>query len=623
MFREWFRQNGLPELKRGFFPDINDRSAWNGVEEFIRNDYLKNAEKYRGFDWPPLKASDFRRFHTDGNRQCYEKPHFERRFALQTLVIAQCLLGKEDDTYKDDIINGIIAVCEESFWGVSAHSGLQDIDAPYGKMTVQNRLYPVIDLFAAETGALMSWTMYLLSDCFGELSEQIWERVRYEVKSRLLEPFQRENFYWWMGFRGTHINNWNPWIVSNILSCALLCEDSTKRLENELWKIFICLDNYVDSLPEDGGCDEGPGYWRVAGGALFQSLYQLYRASGGGIDFFREPKIKRIFHYIADVHIDGSYFFNFADGSHIADRGSLRFIVALCGKYTGDRALSAMGMSMLEESRKDPAIYRPERDYCLKGILEKLFEKLPDAGEPVSERDVYLPDLQLVRMREHTRSSDGLIIGAKGGHNAESHNHNDVGSFIVYADGKPALIDPGVETYTAQTFSPKRYELWTMQSCWHNLMTVNGEKQRAGKCFCAENAKLEVCGETSEFSVSLQKAYPESAGLEALCRSIRLDRAAGSLAVSDSYIFNSDKNTVEQYFISCVRPILSDGAVKLDLGGSGIILIFDSTVFSAAVEERQMTDPKLREEWGDSIYRVVLKAETGREFSPVYKIAKI
>jgi len=36
-----------------------------------------------------------------------------------------------------------------------------------------------------------------------------------------------------------------------------------------------------------------------------------------------------------------------------------------------------------------------------------------------------------------------FILPAKGGHNAESHNHNDVGPLLFYTlqGGKPALID--------------------------------------------------------------------------------------------------------------------------------------------------------------------------------------
>ncbi|MFR6092659.1 MAG: heparinase II/III family protein [Faecalibacterium prausnitzii] len=46
------------------------------------------------------------------------------------------------------------------------------------------------------------------------------------------------------------------------------------------------------------------------------------------------------------------------------------------------------------------------------------------------------------------------VLGAKFGSNGDSHNHNDTGSITVYKDGRPFLIDIGVESYTQKTFSP-------------------------------------------------------------------------------------------------------------------------------------------------------------------------
>ena len=70
----------------------------------------------------------------------------------------------------------------------------------------------------------------------------------------------------------------------------------------------------------------------------------------------------------------------------------------------------------------------------------------------------------MMAAREKPGSSEGLYVAAEGGHNAQSHNHNDVGNVIVFADGRPVLVDAGVEEYTSKTFSSRRYEIWTMQS---------------------------------------------------------------------------------------------------------------------------------------------------------------
>ncbi|WP_259391711.1 heparinase II/III-family protein [Paenibacillus thiaminolyticus] len=104
----------------------------------------------------------------------------------------------------------------------------------------------------------------------------------------------------------------------------------------------------------------------------------------------------------------------------------------------------------------------------------------PAAEPPALPLDRWMPGVEVMVARER---GDGWFLAAKGGHNDESHNHNDIGSFIVYADQCPLWIDAGVGTYTAKTFSPERYSIWTMQSGYHNVPTVNGAEQAPGRTF--------------------------------------------------------------------------------------------------------------------------------------------
>jgi len=50
--------------------------------------------------------------------------------------------------------------------------------------------------------------------------------------------------------------------------------------------------------------------------------------------------------------------------------------------------------------------------------------------------------------RENEGSSKGFYFSAMGGHNDESHNHNDVGTSILIYNGNPVLVDVGSGAYT-------------------------------------------------------------------------------------------------------------------------------------------------------------------------------
>ena len=87
------------------------------------------------------------------------------------------------------------------------------------------------------------------------------------------------------------------------------------------------------------------------------------------------------------------------------------------------------------------------------------------------------------------RSAEGaghnLFLAVKGGHNRKHHNHKDVGNFLVYNEGKPVLIGVGAGTYTAKNSSPQRYDIWTMQSAYHNLPTLDSVMQGYGGEYAA------------------------------------------------------------------------------------------------------------------------------------------
>lgn len=173
---------------------------------------------------------------------------------------------------------------------------------------------PYIDLFSAETGALLSLVNHLLGEKLGEISPIIPRRMSLEIERRILTPYLERDDPFWMGFASDRpVNNWNPWINSNVLVCALLEEASPERRDALLARIARSLDRFLDGYAPDGGCDEGPSYFNVAGASCWTrwSLFDL--ASGGAASIYDEPLIQNMARYILYAHIHGRYHVNFAD----------------------------------------------------------------------------------------------------------------------------------------------------------------------------------------------------------------------------------------------------------------------------------------------------------------------
>jgi hypothetical protein len=170
--------------------------------------------------------------------------------------------------------------------------------------------------------------------------------------------------------------------------------------------------------------------------------------------------------------------------------------------------------------------------------------------------EAWLPDVQLMT----SRLSNGLFVAAHGGHNGESHNHNDVGDFIVYADGDPVIIDIGSGTYTAKTFSKERYDLWFNASAYHNLPTINGQQQYEGSSYRATGVSYKKDKGGAVLVMNIEKAYPSSADLKTWKRTITT--AIRSITIADEFEAAKPVASLTQSFMTvCSVDISQQGKI--------------------------------------------------------------
>ena len=204
-------------------------------------------------------------------------------------------------------------------------------------------------------------------------------------------------------------------------------------------------------------------------------------------------------------------------------------------------------------------------------------------------------------LRESEDPREGLFLAVKGGHNNESHNHNDVGSFVVYCGGEPVLIDAGVGAYTRQTFSADRYKIWSMQSNYHNLPIINGEGQRAGAQYASRDEVYDE--DAASLTMQLAGAYPAEAGVESFIRSAAL--SDGAVAITDSIVL-SGEGEVDFIFLTHRRPELSEkGKIALN---TGCVLNYPSEM-AAEIEEFDPVGMNTVAAWGtETLFRIHLRA---------------
>jgi hypothetical protein len=573
-----------------------DRAFWASIPEDFRRSYIEQAERYLTYDWPVVKATDYLEFIRSGERR--QEVYGACHGALVSLVMGE--LAEGEGRFLDQIINAVWYYSEQTWWGWSAHLNMQE--AGPGLPDADD---PTVDLGVGEVASDLSWTLYLFKDAFDKVHPLIAERLRREIMHKVLDPYFIRDDFWYMGFSGERDrpNNWNPWVNYNMLTCYLLLEDSPGRKTAAVRKILRSLDKFLNGYPDDGGCDEGPSYWGAAGAYLYESLEIMKNATGGAFDVYDEPLIKKIGQYFHQVNIHAPYFINFADAD--ATTGGAPSIVYRYGKSIGDPTMQKFGAWLAELNRWGVKSMGGKIGSQLRDL--KLVDEIRNAEkEEALVADFWFPDTEIAGGRDRKGSFEGFFFGAKGGHNSESHNHNDVGSCLMYFDGKPCLVDAGRETYVAKTFSPRRYEIWTMQSGYHNLPVINGVEQRDGSNFKAKDASFKASSGAAVFSVDIAGAYPDEAQVQRWVRSYTLKRGK-SFTVSDSYQLKAvtgGKTTSSNLLTYCRASIVKPGVIRFDGDGFSLRMTYDDKLFQPEMEFIEVTDPQLHHYWPEGLTRI-------------------
>lgn len=591
------------------YPTAMQRDAWEKLPSGLRESLLREGMVALDTPWKPLLATRFLEYARIGDRANYERENFERRNVLVTLALAECVEGQ--GRFIDQIVNGLWMICEETYWGLPAHVGMQRAGSG-----LPDAAEPTVDLFAAETAAALAYIQYLHGEALDAVSPLIRPRIAAEIDHRILTPNLERDDFRWMGFsEAKRPNNWNPWVNSNWLACLLFIEPDNDRRRRSVAKIMLSLDRFIDPYPADGGCDEGPGYWQRAAASMFECLDLLYQATDGQINLFDEPLVQEMGRFIYRAHIADDYYVNFADASAVFQ--SEAALVYRYGKQINDRDMMAFGAWTAARNDAVPRSWGRPIESLMRWLPIIFYtEEIAQAeAYPPQPREVWLPVIEMMAARDHAGSSDGLYVAAKGGHNDESHNHNDIGEFLAFVDGRPLLVDAGVETYSRKTFSDQRYEIWTMQSAYHHLPTINGVQQAPGAHFAARDVAFEAGEAVTQFSLDIGGAYPPEAGVKHWRRTIRLRRGQ-AIEVVDDYALNHAPQSLTMSLLTPSEVSLATpGQIALTpaelpdgrQSAAGIVA-YDAARFTPSVETIAITDQRMNGVWGQHLYRIVLTA---------------
>ena len=583
------------------FPKANDNYWRKQIPRSMRMDYIRLGRSYLGKPWTAIPDSIFAQFKHNGNRTGYEAMSFGIRKQFVCLVMAEIMEHK--GRFLPAICQGLHYFIEkEAWWGIPAH---------YPKALPERDIQPV-DLFNAETAGMLAWTLYML-DCDIEKREKgLCDSIKREIERRFLYP----TLYNKQGWK-RNANNWNTWITANWMQSVLICEQDKARRDAAFADIKQCLLTFIKGYPDDGGCEEGVSYWDCAGASLFESLYFMQfmpKESALHLNDMQREKVKAMGQFITKMYIDDLTFVNFSDAQ--AKNTPNINILFPYGAYLNDAPMTRLAAYI---GKKYDYLKHPSTLFLQSGNYPKLGRELmflsmlpqfesTKAEQPKTE-EAFLQNSQIMVSR-----SKDWFVAIKGGHNAESHNHNDVGNFILYHRNKPVIIDLGRDTYTALSFSNRRFELMNCRSSYHNVPLINGLEQRDGKAFRAMNVE-HISGNLGDGIVAsccmdIEKAYPKEANVSKWTRTMTLNGPAETVELTDSFALANQQKPVEIILMTYGEPCLDNEGMVL-LGNKSVRLALPLDRISVSWEKVEMPDGIMKEQWNDNVYRIIITLKDG------------
>lgn len=580
-------------------PKYSDSERWIKI---INNPILaRSFDNYKDFlnrqleeQLTLIPASLYLNFRRTGSRSPHDNIVSNRRSRLISLVIGECI--EREGRFMDAIMDVIWAICEESSWVIPAHSRTTLPEYTNIKW---------IDLVSAETGRVLAEAIYMIGEKLDKHDPMICQRAIYEIKRRCWEPYIKYDDLWWMFAKDRQkLNNWTAVCNCGVVGSAILIMNDLDILARMIEKCLKSMNDFLKCFDKDGGCDEGPGYWGYGVSNYVWLSYLLEMRTEGKITLLDAPEMKGIAMFPQRATLSGNNVANFSDCSpKVSFSPTLMF-------YLGKR----LDMPQV----KAFAQYQYELNYGISGrsnvrdlawVPEQSFD-----GKRKPERHVYYQEMQWMISRADENDEKTLILAAKGGHNAENHNQNDIGSFIVHYGGESLIIDLGAGTYTRDYFSAKRYEILVNSSWGHNVPLINGYQQPPGAQYAAKVLSHGSSKSEDFLELDMTMAYPSQAGLKSLIRRMSLHRKP-----EDHQIRIDDQIQLEKNTGSCKCPLYVVGKVtkegnnKLSIIGekSAVIIEYLPEIMDPYVEKVETDDKRLSENISRIIFDIPINNGSG------------
>ena len=503
----------LTEKPAAFGTPITDRETWDRLAK--HRSFRSLVGRAEGLMKEPLPEQPddlYLDFSRTGNRTRWQRVAAQRRSRITTFTLAECLENK--GRFLPPLAAVVRAVCEEKSWVYPAHD-----------RSLANFKGRVIDIDLASSA--LGWNLATADFLLGDrLEPDVRKLIRDHCQRRLIKPYRdmvagKRKPNWWM----TGTNNWNAVCLAGVTGTALALLDSREQRALFVAAAEHYSTYFLRGFTPDGYCSEGLGYWNYGFGHYLLLAEAIAQATGGKVDLMARKGVEGAATFGARVEIVNGVYPAFADCSPRSKPDSRAMA------YISRRLRLGLGRwDKVDTVGPSGALFTTLMYSCPNSASQT-----PPADKPAIEVGLrsWFENAGVLLGRPAEGSACRMGVALKDGHNAEHHNHNDVGSYVVVVGSQTVLVDPGAEVYTARTFSSKRYVSKVLNSWGHPVPVVAGQLQQTGRRAEGKVLQAEFTDAADTLVLDIASAYKVK-GLEKLVRTFVYSRkGAGSLTVTD------------------------------------------------------------------------------------------
>ncbi|GAA3650110.1 hypothetical protein [Flavivirga jejuensis] len=536
-------------------PKISDRTYWHAIAITPSGKaYLKEALSMIN-EKPEVPISDeiYRRANKEGNRGIYKPRYYRTMKRLEHFILAECLENKGQFVLQ--INTYLQAIMDMKSWLHPNHD-----DNKNG--TLEGRRV-TIDLGARKFGGVLALAESLLGD---SISEAMRNKIKKQLQWRITDSYLKsckisdKNNKW---IKST--SNWNSVCTSGTVLVTITNSKSPEERLAAVGSAINSMAYYLSGFGADGYCSEGLGYWGYGFNHYLYLAQMLSDYTKGNINLFESDdpkKLRKVGNFPEHFEIQKGTCAPFADGvSHTAGKGS-NFAEVLSSKYyDAKRPLE----TRFEEAVEQIIAWDHPELFKVNNAIIKQHSELNDY--------TFFDDLGMVISRGKQKVPFSIAI--KAGHNAENHNHSDVGTYILVLDDELLSGDIGAPSYRAGAFSPHN----KARSSWgHPVPRINNTLQSNGREFKGDIIETTFKKNSDKVVMDIKQAY-ELPMLNSLTRTMVNNKSGtGIIMIKDHFVasepvsFGTAIMTYSKYEILDANSLILTGKhqkIKVEIKSTG------------------------------------------------------